>query len=61
MLPADHDRPAVYSVAARENGGDRGFSAAALSDNSRIAVLRDLHIDLVQDFSLAVIGEAHAL
>ena len=61
MVGADHDRSAVYGVAACEKGGDGGFAAAALSYDPCEAVLRDLHGDSAQHLALSVIGEADAL
>ena len=61
VIGADHDRPALHSIAAGEKGRNGRFAAAALSHDTCEAVFGDLHIDPVQDFPLSVIREAYAL
>ena len=61
VIWADHDRAALHGIAPDEKRRDGGFAAAALPHNARKTVLRDLHVDLVQDFPLSVVGETDAL
>ena len=61
MVRADHDRSVFHSIAACQKGSDGGLAAAALSYDAHKAVLRDLHVDLVEDLPLAVVREIHAL
>ena len=61
MIRTDHDSSVAGRIPARQEGGDGGFAAAALSDDAHEAVFGNLHVDPVKDLPASVIGEAHAL